>query len=272
MIVWTTDEPSSSDVHFGATEALGDTVVSPPGAFTRDHQVVLTGLAADTLYFFAVASTDPDGNGPTTSATVSLRTSAVPDRLAPQITSGPTIVAATHDTLTVVWTTDEPASSGVSYNDGSTFFLVSDDQLSTRHQVTLAALRPATTYHITVSSTDLTGNGPTLGGPIDGTTLASPDTAAPVITEVRVSGDHRHGRAHHLEHRRASDDAGELRRRRRRPHGPGGKRSAGDQPRRAAFRAGAGDQLRFHGGVDRRIGERGGVEPALLCHDRRRRD
>ncbi|WP_197485608.1 fibronectin type III domain-containing protein, partial [Oleiphilus sp. HI0061] len=45
----------------------------------------------------------------------------------------------------------------------------------------LADLLPETEYTLTVSSTDRHGNGPTISTPITFTTLASPDTMAPII-------------------------------------------------------------------------------------------
>jgi HYR domain len=181
IITWTTDEPASTVVHYGTTSGLG-TDATVAGQFTVQHQITLSGLTAATTYFFVVASTDPDGNGPTSSTQASFTTAAIPDTQAPLILTGPTVTDATDTTLKVVWTTDEAATSGVSYNDGTTYFVVSDATLVTSHEVVLAGLTPATTYHITVSSTDLAGNGPTLGGPVDGKTLASQIDQPPVVT------------------------------------------------------------------------------------------
>ncbi len=187
IISWTTDEPASSVLFYGTTEPL-ELTVTDPGQFTPDHQLKLTGLEPDTEYLFMVESTDPDGNGPTTSDVFSFTTASVPDTGAPIIVSGPSVSATSNTTLTLVWTTDEPATSGVSYNDGSSYDVVSDDTLVTEHEVVLAALSPDTEYTITVSSTDQSGNGPTLGGPISASTAAAADTTAPVITSISVEG------------------------------------------------------------------------------------
>jgi hypothetical protein len=186
VIAWTTDEPSTTIVHFGTSPALG-TTVSVPDEFTPDHVLALTGLAPSTQYFYEVESTDPDGNGPTLSAVESFTTAAVPDTEAPLIVSGPEVINATDTSLTVVWTTNEASTSGVSYNDGTTFHVVDDDALVTTHAMVLAGLTPDTLYQITVSSTDLNGNGPTLGGPVTGRTLATADTDPPVISNVNVT-------------------------------------------------------------------------------------
>ncbi len=180
IVIWSTDEPASTVVHYGTSGGLGtDATVA---GFTVAHQTTLSNLTPGTTYFYVVASTDPDGNGPTSSAQATFTTAAIPDTTPPLILTGPKVTDTTDTTLKVVWTTDEAATSGVSYNDGTTYFVVSDATLVTSHEVVLASLNPATTYHITVSSKDLAGNGPTLGGPIDGTTLASQTNASPVVT------------------------------------------------------------------------------------------
>ena len=92
IVVWTTDEPASTVVHYGATTRSAATPTIP-GAFTPDHQLGLTGLAPSTTYFFRVESTDPDGNGPTLSPIASFKTAPLPDTTAPKITSGPAVTA-----------------------------------------------------------------------------------------------------------------------------------------------------------------------------------
>jgi hypothetical protein len=97
------------------------------------------------------------------------------------------VINATATSLTVVWTTNEASTSGVSGNDGTTFHVVEDDALVTTHTMVLAGLTPDTLYQITVSSTDLNGNGPTLGGPVPGRTLPTADTDPPDISDVSVT-------------------------------------------------------------------------------------
>jgi hypothetical protein len=184
-LAWTTDEPATSVVHYGTTTALGS-MASVPGEFTPDHSVAIAGLTPNTTYYYAVESTDPDENGPTTSDVRSFTTAAVPDTMAPLIVAGPAIVNATDTSLTVVWTTNEAATSGVSYNDGTVFHVITDDALVTSHSLVLAGLDPDTLYEVTVSSVDLAGNGPTLGGPISARTLAAADVRPPVISNLRV--------------------------------------------------------------------------------------
>src|SRR5262249_48615703 len=123
----------------------------------------------------------------TTTSIFPFTTLAVPDTTPPVITSGPSVQAVTATQITVVWTTDEPATSGVSYNDGSHYGVTSDTGLTTTHQSTISGLTPSTQYSISVSSTDASGNGPTVSNPVTATTNAMPDTTPPVISNIQVS-------------------------------------------------------------------------------------
>jgi hypothetical protein len=185
IIQWTTDEPADSVVAYGQSEAA-TTVSGPAGVYTQTHSLTLTGLQPSTTYLAQVSSADPDGNE-TTSSIFSLTTLAEPDTTAPAITSGPVVESLTDNSIVVTWETDEPATSGVSYNDGSEFFVVADASLTRTHRMTLSGLRPQTPYNITASSTDAAGNGPTLAGPIIGTTTATPDTTAPALSNIDIT-------------------------------------------------------------------------------------
>ncbi|HEU0023994.1 MAG TPA: fibronectin type III domain-containing protein [Thermoleophilaceae bacterium] len=58
---WDTDEPSSSEVRYGGTTALGSQVSD--SARVTEHRLELTGLSPNTTYFFRAGSTDAVGNG-----------------------------------------------------------------------------------------------------------------------------------------------------------------------------------------------------------------
>ncbi len=134
-----------------------------------------------------VTSADPDNNS-TSSSVFSFTTLNAPDTTPPVILDpGPTVKSKTDTKITVTWKTDEPASSGVSFNDGTHYDLVNDFSLVTDHEITLSGLTPSTTYSIKVSSTDAAGNGPTVSSAISATTNATPDTTPPVISNVTVS-------------------------------------------------------------------------------------
>jgi hypothetical protein len=186
IVQWETDEPASSIIAYGQGGALDTFVSGPAGVFTLSHSLTVSGLTSQTTYSAQVTSADPDENT-TTSSLFPITTLAVPDTAAPIITAGPTIVSTTDTQIIVSWETNEPSTSGVSFNDGTVFNLVTDNALTSTHQITLSGLSPSTTYAIRVSSTDAVGNGPTLGEPISAATDAEADTTAPTISGVQVS-------------------------------------------------------------------------------------
>jgi hypothetical protein len=59
-IAWTTNEVSSSIVHYGPTTAYGSTAAA--GGLVTSHAVALSGLAPARLYHFRAVSTDGAGN------------------------------------------------------------------------------------------------------------------------------------------------------------------------------------------------------------------
>ena len=145
------------------------------------HQLVIDGLTPNTAYTVVAEVTDAQGNGPTVSQPLIVTTLPAPDVTAPVIQLIPMVIDISNTHATVIWTTDEASTSGVSYNNGSQYHVVSDDNYVKQHSMPLADLTPETTYTLTVSSTDRHGNGPTTSLPISFTTLATPDTTAPII-------------------------------------------------------------------------------------------
>jgi len=145
------------------------------------HQLVIDGLTPNTAYTVIAEVTDEQGNGPTVSQPLVVTTLPAPDVTPPVIQLIPMVIDISDTHATVIWTTDEASTSGVSYNDGSQYHVVSDDNYVKQHSMPLADLTPETTYTLTVSSTDSHGNGPTTSLPISFTTLATPDTTAPII-------------------------------------------------------------------------------------------
>ena len=59
-ITWTTDQPSTSQVEYGTTIAYGNLTTVDASSVTS-HSVVLTGLAASTLYHYRVHSVNSSG-------------------------------------------------------------------------------------------------------------------------------------------------------------------------------------------------------------------
>jgi len=146
-----------------------------------EHTVTFLNLSSQHTYMVQVEVTDILDNGPTVSQKIGFITSSVPDIDAPIILSGPIVIDITDNAATVLWTTNEPATSGVSYNDGVSYDVTKDESFKTEHRARLTGLQQNTEYFISVSSQDSKGNGPTTAGPISITTLAEPDSQAPIL-------------------------------------------------------------------------------------------
>jgi hypothetical protein len=153
-VTWTTDEPATSEVEYGLTGSYEFTASS--SVLVTDHSVTLTGLTAATEYHFRAGSRDATGNLGTSTDHVVI-TSAVPDTTAPQITAIASTTSTT--TVTITWTTDEPASSVILYGTSATYSATSTSlALVTNHSVTLTELTASTTYHFQLQSEDGSGN------------------------------------------------------------------------------------------------------------------
>jgi peptidoglycan/xylan/chitin deacetylase (PgdA/CDA1 family) len=181
-ISWTTDEPSTSQVNYGATTAYGSSTVLDSTLATT-HTTALTGLTAGMTYHYQVVSTDAAGN----TVTSGDYTFATPD-VTPPVISNVMVTGISDSSATVSWTTDEPSTSGVGYGTmtpyGST--TTTDTSLVTTHSATLTGLTGNTTYHYQITSADAAANS-TSSLDATFTTGTTPDTTAPVISNVASS-------------------------------------------------------------------------------------
>jgi hypothetical protein len=85
----------------------------------------------------------------------------VKDIKSPLIEKGPIITALTPTSATVLWATNEPASSLVEYGTSTSYSAQKKSTvLKTGHLMVLSGLEPNTQYHFRVSSIDASGNGP----------------------------------------------------------------------------------------------------------------
>lgn len=125
------------------------------------HEFVLSGLPADTEFFFRLSYSDEAGN-----ATVSeqmMFTTEVTDTTGPVISnlSG----EATETTITGAFTTDEPARATI-YTATNSGFAVDDDgvivtestEFMTEHELTVTGLFTTTDYYHIVAVEDESGN------------------------------------------------------------------------------------------------------------------
>jgi thiol-disulfide isomerase/thioredoxin len=156
VITWETDEPATSQVNYGKTETYGSTTPLDTNLSTS-HSVTLTGLDPNTTYNFKVISTDAAGNEATSEG--ELTTLATADKTPPTI-SGVNVSNITESSAIITWTTNEPATSQVTYGKTETYDSTTseDTNLSTSHSVTLTGLDDGTTYNFQVISKDSSGN------------------------------------------------------------------------------------------------------------------
>jgi ribosomal protein S27E len=187
IITWSTDEEADSSVDFGLTTAYGSSKLDP--GFVSAHSVPLSGLTPTTTYHFRVQSTDRAGNPPAFSPDYVFITTATPDTTPPTI-SNVQVVGVTDTLAVVTWTTNEPADSAVEYGkDTSMGQKIADPKnFVLKHSMTLTGLEPSTTYRLKAASTDPSGNGPARSEELVFTTMRSPDTTAPIISNIKVSG------------------------------------------------------------------------------------
>jgi len=185
-ITWTTNEESDSGMDFGLTSAYGTS--TSDSIFVTSHSLTLKGLTASTTYHFRCYSRDRAGNPPTYTGDYVFITSATPDTTPPMISN--VLVSGITDKLAVIsWTTNEPADSLVEFGKDTLYGMKAfDANYVLKHSVTVTGLGPMMLYHLRVGSRDPSGNGPTWSADTTFTTLQTPDTTPPKISNIRVSG------------------------------------------------------------------------------------
>ncbi|MEM4728595.1 MAG: fibronectin type III domain-containing protein [Thermoplasmata archaeon] len=186
IVLWETDEPADSFVEYGQTSSYG--LSAADRSYVLVHSVALLGLSPGVSYHLRVISADPSGNKGY-SEDLSFMTNATPSApdTRPPVISGLTVSGVSDTRAVVLWSTDELADSEVEYGTDTFYGLrASDPSLTTIHSVVLQGLRPSTEYHLRVKSTDASGNGPAVSGDVSFWTAGSPDTTAPMISDIRV--------------------------------------------------------------------------------------
>ena len=190
VVEWTTDEPSTGKITYGPS--AGPNQVVTDATLSTSHRITLTGLAPETTYNLQLTATDAANNESEPKMAVPFPTLAVPDITAPEIQEGPMVKYISDTEATIAWKTDEPATSGISWNDGTVHGVFSDNALVKDHSVMITGLTASTTYNFTVSSTDAFNNGPAFetGSPF--TTKPTPDIKPPVFTQTPIVNNTTH--------------------------------------------------------------------------------
>ncbi len=161
-LTWTTNEPTKAMVYLGTTSPVSTSSAAwTNGSLVSAHSATLSGLTANTAYFYVVSVKDAAGNA-ALSTQGTFTTSVTPDTTAPSISS---IVATptSSSTATVTWTTSEAASSKIYFGTTtpvatSSATALFDATLVSLHSMSIGGLSASTTYRAVVESKDASGN------------------------------------------------------------------------------------------------------------------
>jgi phosphodiesterase/alkaline phosphatase D-like protein len=146
----TSDQVTAGSILWGTSSALGN--AAPEGSIaSTNHQMVVSGLAPDTDYYFQVLATDPTG--------VSKTSNLILVHTALDWTIGGFAGTSTQTSVTVTWATNGYATSGsVAWGSDATLgHSVVDSVNGTSHSVTISGLNPDTTYYFQAASIDADG-------------------------------------------------------------------------------------------------------------------
>ena len=181
-ISWNTDENADSAVDYGTTDSYASGTESDTSLVTS-HSENLSGLSEGTTYHFRARSKDLCANETSSSD----QTFSTTDASAPIISSVLATVTST-SSVTITWTTNEPATSYVNYGTtGSYGSTVGDSTLTTSHSVIVTGLDAGTTYHFDVVSADASNNSTTSS---DSTFTTSSNPSPSNVSNLSVaSGD-----------------------------------------------------------------------------------
>ncbi len=157
-IVWSTDQLSDSEVFYSAVSTTYDQVYKSVSYADNEsgigkHQIVLTGLFPDTVYYFKVKSSnintvyDEDDNG---GEGFTFRTKAGP------VISAVTANRISNSSANIVWNTSESANSRVIYSSSSSMTGSREvgilDSNTLGHSVSVTGLSPGTNYYYYIES------------------------------------------------------------------------------------------------------------------------
>jgi len=180
-VTWTTDVNADSFVVYDTDSGVPDSSSKEQGSALKtntSHSVDLTGLSANTTYYYKVKSTRVNGGTSIYNTINSFSTGSDPnapapssggggggmliidktDKIAPSI-SNISAVAIDSNSIKVSWETDELATSFVEYGETLSFGSVYGKWgSSTDHEIILVDLSPSTTYNYRALSSDSWGN------------------------------------------------------------------------------------------------------------------
>lgn len=169
-IIWNTDEGSDSKVFYGTATPLEISSTTPSktsGGLVTSHGISLDNLTASTTHYFIAVSADEAGNTATSSEFSFTTLSDVipePEDTTPPVLSGITATSTTAVSASILWNTDEEASSKVWYGTSTPLSIEpltlreSNSSFLLDHSFTLSGLTASTTHYYLVTSSDAAGN------------------------------------------------------------------------------------------------------------------
>jgi hypothetical protein len=180
-IIWATSRDSNSLVRYASEYAWNGSTYTQTVAVledsTKDHEVLLTGLAPATVYHFQVESQDSFGLSGVSGDVTFTTKSPIPTIEDVQI------IKIEADSATFAWSTDIPAAGAVIYENTATGEIRSEGspEFLTTQTVRLTDLTLGVTYVATVRAENEQGE-PSESEPITFTTIL--DQEPPIISRV----------------------------------------------------------------------------------------
>ena len=148
-ITWSTNRVASSFVEYGTSSSFGKTNGQVDSVIS--HTVELTGLDAETKYFYRVKFIDPDGNIGT-SETLIFTTND------PPIISDVEVTEIGLNSANVSWTTNMSGTCTLKYGEGGYSNSAEESAGGTSHIQKLSGLKSATIYSYQVECVDVDEN------------------------------------------------------------------------------------------------------------------
>lgn len=142
---WATNRVASSFVEYGTSMSLGKTNGQVDSV--TDHTVDLTGLSADTKYYYRVKFIDPDGN-------IGMSDISTFTTLPPPTVSEFTVTDITLETAYVLWKTNTSATCTLKYGAGGLSGSIEETAGSTSHAQKISGLSAETDYLAQVECVD----------------------------------------------------------------------------------------------------------------------
>ena len=149
VILWTSNEPSDTQVEFGATAAYGRSTSLGQDLVTS-HSAMLSDLQAVTLYHYRVKSRDAAGNLAVSGDRTFTSQVAGSDLTFTQIT----LSNLSETSVTINWTTNKPSAGTIQYGSTSLDQSGSDSLVVTTHATHLTGLLPSTLYQYRITAAD----------------------------------------------------------------------------------------------------------------------